>query len=97
MHIGDGDLGPPRPRRDLGEAGLRTLDPGGLLPASLLTLILVRNSQSVNRSVTQKYCVQEIISHTLIGRESCEKCGTSTETCIIKTFLSFLNVLCLTN
>ena len=56
-------------------------------------------SDSHNQSTGQlhKYCVQEIISHTLIGRESREKSGTSNETCIIKTFLSFLNVLYLTN
>ena len=64
-------------------------------PLSSLSYLSETHNQSTGQ--LHKYSVQEIISHTLIGRESCEKCGTSTETCIIKTFLSFLNVLCLTN
>lgn len=62
-HPGDGDLGPPRPR-DLAEAGLWPLDPGGLGSASLLSLLLVRLSQSVNRSVTQIVCSRNYFSHS---------------------------------
>lgn len=65
VHIGEGDLGPPRPRPDLGGAGLWPLDPGGLQSASLLALILVRTSQSVNRSVvTQIVCWRNYFSHS---------------------------------